>query len=214
MEVKQVAEAGVQIGIVIGAGNLFRGDSLRLAAQTAGMQRVTADHIGMLGTVINALAFRDALEHTGTPTWLANPGGISGVSASYSHRDCMVQLRAGNVALLAGGTGNPLFTTDTAACLRGIEIGADAVLKATKVDGVYDADPARFEDARRFESLTFDDAIVRDLKVMDLTAMALCRDHAMRVVVYDMNQADALTKIVQGDKVGTVIGVQGEGGET
>ena len=200
-EIGDLVSNGGQLGVVLGGGNLLRGASLA----AAGMDRVTADHMGMLATVMNGLAFRDLLRQSGVAAQALSAVEIPGIVERY-HRDLAVAgLEAGRVMLFVAGTGNPYFTTDTAACLRGIEIGADAVLKATKVDGVYSSDPLKDPTAERFEQLTYDEVLARDLKIMDLAAVCLCRDHGMPLVVFDMNARGALTAIVNGAKVGTRI---------
>ncbi|MEQ8483403.1 MAG: UMP kinase [Pseudomonadales bacterium] len=193
---------GAQIALVVGGGNLFRGAALA----AAGLDRVTGDQMGMLATVMNGLAFRDMLRQQQVPAALLSAIELPGVAERF-HRDLAVAaLERGEVVVLVAGTGNPFFTTDTAACLRGIEIGADAVLKATKVDGIYDADPVKHASARRFEELTYDQVLQRDLQVMDLTAICLCRDHGMPLVVFDLQAEGALTRLLNGDKVGTRVG--------
>ena len=199
-ELAQAAAAGAQVGLVIGGGNLFRG-----ASRAAGISRVTGDHIGMLATIMNALAFRDALQSQGTPAEVLSSHAIASVVEGYSARRAGELLDDGVIVLFAGGTGNPLFTTDTAACLRGIEVGADWVVKATKVDGVYSADPLTDESAVRFDELTYMDVIEKRLGVMDHAAMTLCQDHDLPVVVCDVGRPGALTKAVGGAKVGTRI---------
>jgi uridylate kinase len=200
-EIGELAEASVQVAVVVGGGNLFRGAEV---AQ-AGMRRVTGDHMGMLATVMNALALCDAIRARGAPSEVLAAFEIPGIAEGFGVDKADRLLRAGNVVVLAGGTGNPLFTTDTAACLRGIEIGADIVLKATKVDGVYSADPIANPEAERFDQLTYTEVLDRALAIMDTTAIHLCRDHDMPLIVFDMNEPGALTKIVGGAKVGTRI---------
>ncbi|MFP6837007.1 MAG: UMP kinase [Pseudomonadales bacterium] len=200
-EIATAVTGGVQIGLVIGGGNLFRGATL----QAAGMDRVTGDQMGMLATVMNGLAFRDMLRAQGLAAQALSAVEISGVVAKYERDLALRLLESGSVVLFVAGTGNPFFTTDTAACLRGIEIGADVVLKATKVDGVYSADPMQHPDAERFDEITYDEVLARNLQVMDQTAISLCRDHDMPLVVFDMGSADTLTRIINGDKVGTRI---------
>ena len=193
------AAAGVETAVVPGGGNFLRG----AASAAAGMRRVTADHMGMLATIMNALALRDALEAEGaTAEVLATPA-IATVAEGYSARKARQLLAAGAVVLLAGGTGNPFFTTDTAASLRAIEIGADMVVKWTKVDGVYSADPQQDSNAERFEEITFAEVIAARLGVMDLTAAALCEENGLSLVVCDIATPGALTKAARGDKVGT-----------
>ncbi|MAT82725.1 MAG: UMP kinase [Gammaproteobacteria bacterium] len=201
-DIAAARDAGTQVGLVVGGGNLFRGAAL----QAAGLGRVTGDQMGMLATVMNGLAFRDLLRQAGVPAVLFSAIELPGVAERF-HRDQAVDaLERGEVAVFGAGTGNPFFTTDTAACLRGIEIDAEAVLKATKVDGVYSADPHRHPDAERFDTLTYDEVLARDLAVMDLTAICLCRDHGMPLVVFDMESEGALIRLVNGEKVGTRIG--------
>jgi uridylate kinase len=200
-EIRDVVLAGGQLGLVLGAGNLLRGASF---SQT-GIDRITADHMGMLATVMNALAFRDLLRQQEQPAEVFSAFPVNGIVGAYDRDTAVRTLSSGTVAIFAGGTGNPLFTTDTAACLRGIEIAADAVLKATKVDGVYSADPALDPAAVRYDSLSYQQVLEQELGVMDLPAICLCRDHQMPLVVYNMHEAGALTALIKGDKVGTRI---------
>ena len=200
-EIAAVVRGGVQVGLVLGGGNLFRGAAL----QAAGLDRVTGDHMGMLATVMNGLAFRDLLRRAGVAAEVFTAIELPGVARRFSRDEAVAELESGAVAVFVAGTGNPFFTTDTAACLRGIEIGADAVLKATKVDGVYDADPVKVPGAKRFEQLDYDEVLARGLAVMDLTAICLCRDHAMPLVVFDMNEPGALARLVKGERVGTLV---------
>ena len=201
-ELAAVHAAGVQLGLVVGGGNIFRG----LHGSRTGIGRVTGDHMGMLATVINALAVRDGLERRGLAARVLSALGIAGVAEPHSVRQAQDALTAGQVVLFAGGTGNPFFTTDTAGVLRAIEIGADVILKGTKVDGVYDSDPVTHPDATRFESLTYTEVLRRDLKVMDATAISLARDNDLPIVVFDVNRKGDLLRIVQGDGVGTRVG--------
>ncbi len=200
-EIQGVADNGVQVSVVLGGGNLFRGAEL----QAAGMDRVTGDHMGMMATVMNALAFRDMLRTLGLGAQVFSALTIATIAEGYSRDAALRAMEQGRVAIFAAGTGNPFFTTDSAACLRGIEVAADAVLKATKVDGVYSADPMVEPTAERFDTLSYNEVISRDLKVMDLTAFSLCRDHQMPLVVFDMNEPNALARIVAGERVGTLI---------
>lgn len=200
-EIGGLLAAGGQLAVVLGGGNLFRGAAL----QAAGMDRVTGDHMGMLATIMNGLAFRDLLGRRGIVATLFSALPVPGVANGFSRDAALDALERGEVAVFVAGTGNPFFTTDTAACLRAIEVQADAVLKATKVDGVYTADPFKDPDAERFESLTYNQTLDLQLGVMDLTAICLCRDHDMPVVVFDMHTKGALTAIINGDKVGTRI---------
>jgi uridylate kinase len=201
LEVGQLVGIGVQVGLVVGGGNLFRGAAL----QAAGLDRVTGDHMGMLATVMNALALRDALERSNIATQVMSSIPMSGVVDHYDRRKAIRALSNGDVVIFAAGTGNPFFTTDSSACLRGIEVQADLVLKATKVDGVYSADPVKVPDAVRFDRLTYDEVLDKKLEVMDLTAICLCRDHNMPVRVFEMEKQGALLSIVRGGDVGTLI---------
>lgn len=203
---RQVAELigmGVEVGIVLGGGNLFRGKALF----EAGVGRVTGDHMGMLATVMNALAMRDALERIDLPARIMSAIPMMGVVDSYHRRKAMTHLRNGQVVIFAAGTGNPFFTTDTAACLRAIEIGADVVLKATKVDGIYSEDPLKNPNATRYDYITYKEVLTKGLEVMDATAICLCQDQGMPLQVYDMMAQDALKRIVVGERVGTIVGV-------
>jgi uridylate kinase len=201
VEIGQLVGLGVQIGLVIGGGNLFRGAALH----AAGMERVTGDHMGMLATVMNALAMRDALERAGILTRVMSAIPMSGVVEHYDRRTALRHLQAGDVVIFSAGTGNPFFTTDTAACLRGIEIDADLILKATKVDGVYSADPEKYPDAVKFDTLSYDEVIEKKLGVMDLTAICLSRDHQVPIKVFNMNKPGALLNNVIGQPDGTLI---------
>ncbi len=201
LEVGQLVGIGVQVGLVVGGGNLFRGAAL----QAAGLDRVTGDHMGMLATVMNALALRDALERSNISTQVMSAIPMSGVVDHYDRRKAIRALSNGDVVIFAAGTGNPFFTTDSSACLRGIEVDAQLVLKATKVDGIYSADPMKFPDAIRYEHLTYDEVLDKKLEVMDLTAICLCRDHQMPVRVFEMEKSGALLNIVRGGEEGTLI---------
>jgi len=201
LEIGQLIGIGVQVGIVIGGGNLFRGAALN----KAGLDRVTGDHMGMLATVMNALAMRDALERANIHTDVMSAIPMSGVVEHYDRRMAIRHLDAGNVVIFSAGTGNPFFTTDSAACLRGIEIDADIVLKATKVDGVYTADPMIDASATKYDELTYDEVLDKQLGVMDLTAICLARDHNMPLRVFAMAQAGALLNAVVGEGEGTLI---------
>nr|WP_314562998.1 UMP kinase [uncultured Pseudomonas sp.] len=201
LEIGQLVGIGVQVGLVIGGGNLFRGAAL----SAVGMDRVTGDHMGMLATVMNALAMRDALERSNIPATVMSAISMVGVTDQYDRRKALRQLKDGEVVIFSAGTGNPFFTTDSAACLRAIEVEADLVLKATKVDGVYTADPFKDPNAEKFERLTYDEVLDRKLGVMDLTAICLCRDHSMPLRVFNMNKPGALLNIVVGGGEGTLI---------
>ena len=200
-EIADVLRAGVQIAIVIGGGNIFRG----VAPGAAGMDRATADYMGMLATVINALALQDALRRAGVESRVQSALRIDQVAEPYIRGRALRHLEEGKVVIFAAGTGNPFFTTDTAAALRGREMGVDIVLKATKVDGVYTADPMKDSSARRYPSLTFDEAIVKNLKVMDATALALCRDQNMLLKVFSIFVPGALSRVVMGADEGTLV---------
>lgn len=201
LEIGQLVGIGVQVGLVIGGGNLFRGAALN----AAGMDRVTGDHMGMLATVMNALAMRDALERTNISSHVMSSIPMSGVVEHYDRRRAIRYLKEGDVVIFAAGTGNPFFTTDSAACLRGIEIDANVVLKATKVDGVYSADPMLEPKAEFFQHLTYDEVLDKKLEVMDLTAICLCRAHCMPLRVFRMSKPGALLKLVVGGNEGTLI---------
>ena len=201
VEIGQLVGLGVQIGLVIGGGNLFRGAALH----ASGMERVTGDHMGMLATVMNGLAMRDALERASIPTRVMSAIPMSGVVEHYDRRTAIRHLNAGDVVIFSAGTGNPFFTTDTAACLRGIEIDADLILKATKVDGVFSSDPALDPTAVKYDSLSYDEVIEKKLAVMDLTAICLSRDHQLPIKVFNMNTPGALLNNVMGKPEGTHI---------
>ena len=201
LEIGQLVGIGVQVGLVIGGGNLFRGAALN----AAGMDRVTGDHMGMLATVMNALAMRDALERTNISSHVMSSIPMSGVVEHYDRRRAIRYLKEGDVVIFAAGTGNPFFTTDSAACLRGIEIDANVVLKATKVDGVYSADPKLEPKAELFQHLTYDEGLDKKLEVMDLTAICLCREHSMPLRVFRMSKPGALLNLVVGGDEGTLI---------
>ena len=201
LEIGQLVGIGVQVGLVIGGGNLFRGAALN----AAGMERVTGDHMGMLATVMNALAMRDALERTNISSHVMSAIPMSGVVEHYDRRLAISYLKDGDVVIFAAGTGNPFFTTDSAACLRGIEINANVVLKATKVDGVYSADPMLEPTAELYQHLTYDEVLDKKLEVMDLTAICLCREHNMPLRVFRMSKPGALLNLVVGGEEGTLI---------
>jgi uridylate kinase len=201
LEIGQLVGIGVQVGLVIGGGNLFRGAAL----SAAGLDRVTGDHMGMLATVMNALAMRDALERSNIATQVMSAIPMSGVVDHYDRRKAMRALGNGDVVIFSAGTGNPFFTTDSSACLRGIEVDAELMLKATKVDGVYSADPMKVKDARRYDQLSFDEVLRKELQVMDLTAIVLCRDHELPVRVFALEKQGALLNIVRGGDEGTLI---------
>ncbi|HEY9546473.1 MAG TPA: UMP kinase [Solimonas sp.] len=199
-EIKAVVDIGVQVALVVGGGNIFRGEGLA----RAGMDRVTGDQMGMLATVINALALQDAIERIGMQARVQSAIRINEVCEDFIRRKAMRHLEKGRVLVFAAGTGNPFFTTDSAAALRAVEVEADLMLKATKVDGIYTADPKKDASATRYDEVTYDEALGKRLGVMDQTAMVLCRDHHMKLCVYDMSAPGALLKIVSGDtSIGT-----------
>ncbi|OHE84518.1 MAG: UMP kinase [Lysobacterales bacterium RIFOXYD1_FULL_69_11] len=200
-EVIEAQHAGAEIALVVGGGNIFRGAGLA----AGGMDRVTGDHMGMLATVINALAMQDALEKLGGKARVMSAIKINDVCEDYIRRRAIRHLEKGRLVVFAAGTGNPFFTTDSGAALRAIEIGADLLLKATKVDGVYDRDPKKHVDATRFDRLTYDQVIARDLQVMDTAAFALCRDADLPLRIFDMAQPGTLLRILRGEDVGTLV---------
>jgi len=200
-EIKEVASKGVQIAIVIGGGNIFRG----LQGAAKGFDRIQGDYMGMLATVINSMALQAELEKQGVGTKLLSGLFVEPVTEKVSSKKAIEYLNSEKVVIIAGGTGNPVFTTDTASALRGIEIKADALLKGTRVDGVYTADPEKDRTAQKFDSITFNEAYEKQLKVMDMTAFTLCRENNLPVVVFNMNQQGNLHKVVSGENIGTVI---------
>jgi len=200
-ELAEVVAMGVQVGVVIGGGNIFRGAGLA----KGGIDRVTADHMGMLATVMNALALQDALERQDVVARVMSALSIHQVCEDYIRRRAIRHLEKGRVVICAAGTGNPFFTTDSAAALRAIEIGADLMIKATKVDGVYSDDPVRNPQAERFDRLDFDEVLEKKLMVMDATAVVLCRDHNMPLRIFSINNEGDLIRMMQGEDVGTVV---------
>ena len=200
-EIIAVQQAGAEIGVVIGGGNIFRGAGLA----AGGMDRVTGDHMGMLATVINALAMQDALEKHGVNARVMSAIKINQICEDYIRRRAVRHLEKGRIAIFAAGTGNPFFTTDSAAALRATEINAELLLKATKVDGIYDSDPKKNPAAKRFQRLTYDDVLQRNLQVMDTAAFALCRENDIPLRIYDMGNAGALMRILQGEDIGTLV---------
>lgn len=201
LEIKELIAMGVEVGVVLGGGNLFRGAKLA----KAGMNRVVGDHMGMLATVMNGLAMRDALHRADVNAKLMSAFQLNGICDTYNWSEAIKMLREKRVVIFSGGTGSPFFTTDSAACLRGIEIEADVVLKATKVDGVYDCDPAKNPNAKLFNTLSYADVIEHELKVMDLAAFTLARDHNMPIRVFNMGKPGALREVVTGLSEGTII---------
>jgi uridylate kinase len=200
-EVKQAHDRGVEVALVIGGGNIFRG----VSAATSGMDRATADYMGMLATSINALALQDALERTGLETRVQSAIKMEQIAEPYIRRRAVRHLELGRIVIFAAGTGNPYFTTDTAASLRAMEINAQAILKATKVDGVYDQDPVKHPEARRFAQVSYLDALNKGLKVMDATAISLCMDNRLPIIVFSMNEAGTFQRVLNGEPVGTVV---------
>jgi uridylate kinase len=200
-EVAGVVQAGVQIGIVIGGGNIFRGKGLA----ASGIDRITGDHMGMLATVMNALGLQDALERAGVTTRVMSAISVREVCEDYIRRRAVRHLEKGRAVIFAAGTGNPFFTTDTAASLRAIEIGADLMIKATKVDGIYSADPQLEPDAQRYDELSYDEVIERKLAVMDANAFVLCRDQSMPIRIIDLNQSGSLDRLIRGENIGTLV---------
>ncbi len=200
-EIKEVMELGAQVALVIGGGNIFRG----VAAASRGMERASADYMGMLATVMNSLAMQDALEKIGVVTRVQSAIEMQAVAEPYIRRRAVRHLEKGRVVIFGAGTGNPYFTTDTAASLRAMEIGADVILKATKVDGVYNADPAKDKDAVKYASLTYLDVLKKGLQVMDATATSLCMDNELPIVVFDLTRRGNIKKVVLGEQIGTVV---------
>lgn len=200
-EVAAVVDAGVEIGIVIGGGNIFRGKGLA----ASGIDRITGDHMGMLATVMNALGLQDALERAGVTTRVMSAISVRDVCEDYIRRRAIRHLEKGRAVIFAAGTGNPFFTTDTAASLRAIEIGADLMIKATKVDGIYSADPKLDDQAVRYERISYDEVIERKLAVMDTNAIVLCRDQSMPIRIIDLNQPGELQRLIRGEDVGTLV---------
>jgi uridylate kinase len=201
VEIRGVVDLGVQIAIVIGGGNIFRG----VAASSMGMDRASADYMGMLATVMNSLALQDALEKAGVITRVQSAIEMQEIAEPYIRRRAVRHLEKGRVVIFGAGTGNPFFTTDTAASLRAIEIGAEIILKATKVDGVYDSDPAKNKEAVKYEQLTYLDVLKQGLKVMDSTATSLCMDNDLPILVFDLTTSGNIERVVCGDQIGTIV---------
>jgi uridylate kinase len=200
-QVGQVRALGIEVAIVVGGGNIFRG----MAAAAKGMDRATGDYIGMLATVMNALALQDALEKEGLDSRVMSALGMNEVAEPYIRRRAVRHLEKGRVVILAAGTGNPYFTTDTAAALRAVEIGAEVILKATRVDGVYTADPLKYPDARRYDQLSYSDVLAERLQVLDATAVSLCMENDLPIIVFDLNRPDNIRDAALGVPVGTLI---------
>ncbi len=201
-EIREVAALGVQLGIVIGGGNIFRG----MTASAKGMDRTTADYMGMLATVINSLALQSALEHVGVPTRVQTAIEMREIAEPFIQRRAVRHLEKGRVVIFAAGTGNPYFTTDTAATLRAVEIKADILLKATKVDGVYDRDPVQYPDAVMYEKISYTEVLTKNLKVMDASAISLCRDNGLPLNVFNLQKAGNIKRVICGEPVGTIVG--------
>ncbi|MFA6709291.1 MAG: UMP kinase [Fusobacterium sp.] len=200
-QIKDIVDLGVEIGVVIGGGNIFRG----LSGAEQGVDRVTGDHMGMLATVINSLALQNSIEKLGVPTRVLTAIEMPKIAEPFIKRRAQRHLEKGRVVIFGAGTGNPYFTTDTAAALRAIEINADIVIKATKVDGIYDKDPVKFEDAKKYETITYTEVLNNNLKVMDAAAISLCRDNKLPLIVFDSLKEGNIKKVVLGEKIGTVV---------
>jgi uridylate kinase len=200
-QVKSVKELGVDVAVVIGAGNIYRG----IRASKQGIDRATGDYMGMIATVMNCLALQDSLEKLGVSTRVQTAIQMEGIAEPYIRRRAIHHLEKGRIVIFAGGTGNPFFTTDTAAALRAMEIGAEVIFKATRVDGVYDKDPEKYDDAILFREITYGEVLSRDLKVMDGTAIALCRENDMPIIVFNLNKEDNIKRAVLGESVGTMV---------
>ena len=202
VEVKSIHDLGIDIGLVIGAGNLFRG----MQAATKGMQRVTGDYLGMLATIMNAVCVQDALENLGTVTRTLSAITVAQIAEPYIRRRAIRHLEKGRIVVVAGGTGNPYFTTDTAAALRATELGAQLLIKGTKVDGVYDKDPVVHSDAIKYDRVSYNEAIQKELRIMDMTAISLCKENSLPIKVFNINRHGDLKKIILGEPIGTLVG--------
>ncbi len=202
-DIKEISDLNVEIGIVIGGGNIFRG----VQAEKGGMDRTQGDYMGMLATMINSMALQSALESIGLYTRLQSAIEMKQIAEPYIKRKAVRHLEKGRIVIFGAGTGNPFFTTDSAASLRAVEIDCDVILKGNRVDGVYDADPEKYPDANKYDTLTFDDAYEKKLKIMDMTAFTLCKENQIPVVVFDMNNSGNLKKVILGDNVGTLVTV-------
>jgi uridylate kinase len=200
-QIKQLNDDSIELAIVVGGGNIFRG----FEASSKGMDRATADYIGMLATVMNAIALQEALEREGVVTRVQSAINMQEVAEPYIRRKAMRHLEKGRTVIFGAGTGNPFFSTDTAATLRALEIGAEAILKATRVDGIYDSDPEKYPDAKRYSHLTYIDVLNQGLKVMDSTAISLCMDNDMPIIVFDMTERDNIRRVLMGEDIGTVV---------
>ena len=202
LEVKSIHDLGIDIGLVIGAGNLFRG----MQAATKGMQRVTGDYLGMLATIMNAVCVQDALENLGTVTRTLSAITVAQIAEPYIRRRAIRHLEKGRIVIVAGGTGNPYFTTDTAAALRATELGAEVLIKGTKVDGVYDKDPVVHSDAIKYDRVSYKEAIQKELRIMDMTAISLCKENSLPIKVFNINRTGDLKKLLLGEPIGTLVG--------
>ena len=202
VEVKSIHDLGIDIGLVIGAGNLFRG----MQAAAKGMQRVTGDYLGMLATIMNAICVQDALENLGTVTRTLSAITVAQIAEPYIRRQAIRHLEKGRIVVVAGGTGNPYFTTDTAAALRATELGAEVLIKGTKVDGVYDKDPLVHSDAIKYDRVSYKEAIQKELRIMDMTAISLCKENSLPIKVFNINRNGDLKKLILGEPIGTLVG--------
>ena len=200
-EIKSIHDLGISIGLVIGAGNIFRG----IQAASKGMQRVTGDYLGMLATIMNAVCVQDALENLGSVTRTLSAITVAQIAEPYIRRRALRHLEKGRIVIVAGGTGNPYFTTDTAAALRATELGAEVLIKGTKVDGVFDKDPFLHSDAKMYEQVSFKEVIQKELRVMDMTAISLCKENSLPIKVFNINRRGELKKLIQGDQIGTLV---------
>ena len=200
-QIKEIVDLGVEVSIVIGGGNIFRG----ISGAAQGVDRVTGDHMGMLATVINSLALQNSIEKLGVPTRVQTAIEMPKIAEPFIKRRAQRHLEKGRVVIFGAGTGNPYFTTDTAAALRAIEMGTDVVIKATKVDGIYDKDPVKFADAKKYEKVTYNEVLAKDLKVMDATAISLCRENKLPIIVFNSLVEGNLKKVVMGENIGTTV---------
>ena len=201
-EVKSIHDLGIDIGLVIGAGNIFRG----MQAAARGMQRVTGDYLGMLATIMNAVCMQDALENLGSVTRTLSAITVAQIAEPYIRRRAIRHLEKGRIVVVAGGTGNPYFTTDTAAALRATELGAEVLIKGTKVDGVYDKDPVVHSDAVKYDRVSYTEAIQKELRIMDMTAISLCKENSLPIKVFNINRSGDLKKLILGEPIGTLVG--------
>jgi len=202
VEVKSIHDLGIDIGLVIGAGNIFRG----MQAAAKGLQRVTGDYLGMLATIMNAISVQDALENLGTVTRTLSAITVAQIAEPYIRRRAIRHLEKGRIVVVAGGTGNPYFTTDTAAALRATELGAEVLIKGTKVDGVYDKDPLVHSDAIKYDRVSYKEAIQKELRIMDMTAISLCKENSLPIKVFNINRNGDLKKLILGEPIGTLVG--------